>query len=156
MKIIYKDGDLLKADERYIMQGCNAQGVMRSGVAKLLRDGDEGIFLDYRRVYEMQGNRLSVGQVLPYLSEKLNKIILNAITQKFYGRDPSVVYVSYEGMRTAMRNVNNVASSGAPVAMPLIGAGLANGDWNIISGIIEDEATSFQPVVYLNGAPVPR
>ena len=34
------------------------------------------------------------------------------------------------------------------IAMPLIGAGLGGGDWNVISEIIEEESLKFQPVVY--------
>ena len=34
------------------------------------------------------------------------------------------------------------------VAMPKIGAGLANGDWKTISSIIEEESKYFQPVAY--------
>lgn len=33
MKIIYKQGDLLSCPERVILHGCNAQGVMGSGIA---------------------------------------------------------------------------------------------------------------------------
>ncbi len=35
--ITYKQGDLMKASETYIAHGCNAQGVMGSGVAKAIR-----------------------------------------------------------------------------------------------------------------------
>ena len=34
--------------------------------------------------------------------------------------------------------------------MPQIGCGLAGGDWNIISKIIESECTNVFPVVYLH------
>lgn len=34
------------------------------------------------------------------------------------------------------------------VAMSKIGSSLGGGDWKIISEIIEDESTHFQPVVY--------
>ena len=35
MNIIYKQGDLLECSEQVIVHGCNAQGVMGSGVAKV-------------------------------------------------------------------------------------------------------------------------
>ena len=38
MKIEYRKGDLLKTEIPYIAHGCNAQGVMGSGVAKVIRE----------------------------------------------------------------------------------------------------------------------
>ena len=38
MKIIYKQGDLLEAEEVVIVHGCNAQGVVGSGVALAIRN----------------------------------------------------------------------------------------------------------------------
>ena len=169
-KIIYKRGNLLMCDEPAIMHGCNAQGVMGSGVAKQLRDADEGIFTAYRRTYEDQGNKLDVGQSIWVFSKPLKRTVINAVTQEFYGRDPNRVYVSYDAIMKVMRGVSaNVkvrteidsarrVLGEAPdaVAMPLIGAGLANGSWPIISKIIEEAAEGWQPVVYIrNEDPLP-
>jgi O-acetyl-ADP-ribose deacetylase (regulator of RNase III) len=53
-------------------------------------------------------------------------------------------------MRESIRNVNEmVAGVHKTVGLPLIGAGLANGDWEVISKIIEEEAVDFEPVVYV-------
>lgn len=163
MKILYKHGSLLEASEDFIIQGCNAQGVMGSGVAKLLRDRDEEVFTQYRKTYETQGNRLHLGQVILGFSEP--HFVFNAITQEFYGREPDTVYVSYDGLREAMRWINNCMAemNRAPdivvkkeaVGMPLIGAGLAQGKWSIISQIIEEEMTDVQPVVYLQDGLIP-
>ena len=38
MKIEYRQGDLFQTDVRHIVHGCNAQGVMGKGVAKLVKD----------------------------------------------------------------------------------------------------------------------
>jgi O-acetyl-ADP-ribose deacetylase (regulator of RNase III) len=164
MKIIYKHGNLLKAKENFIVQGCNAQGVMGSGVAKLLRDRDERVFTLYRKTYEDQGNSLSLGQVIMGYSHP--HYVFNAVTQEFYGREPGRVYVDYDAVRTAMRWINSTLSSMSSegeyfllntqyVAMPLIGAGLAQGKWSIISQIIEEEMTDVQPVVYLIDGIIP-
>lgn len=130
---------------------------MGSGVAKILRDADENIYTEYAKTYDRQGGKLHLGQVIAVKSEPLAKTVLNAITQENYGRDPNVVYVSYDAVRAAIRNINDMftANDNASVAMPLIGAGLANGRWSIISEIIKEEATNFQPVVYLVDGIVP-
>lgn len=158
MDIIYKHGDLMKAAERFIVHGCNAQGVMGSGVAKLIRDRYPQAYNEYVDIHRSEG--LFVGQTL-WVNTHPHAII-NAITQERYGRDENVVYVSYDGIRSAFRRINEVAASPSDaygevdaVALPLIGAGLANGRWSIISKIIEEEATNFQPVVYLVDGIIP-
>lgn len=152
MKIEYLVGDLSEAPERIIVHGCNAQGKMASGVAKVLRDKWPDIFPPYADwLRDIGSAKRAVGTICSVSVE--DKIVVNAITQEFYGRDPFRLYVSYEGMKEVMRKLNMRApywfsqDEEPRIAMPLIGAGLANGDWNIISRIIEDES-EFQPVVY--------
>lgn len=158
MKIVYKHGDLMKAEEAFIAQGCNAKGVMGSGVAKLLRDADEYIFTSYADVFREQGNVLHLGQTIWVDSKLLNKVVINVITQENYGRDTNVVYVDYDGLRNGFREINDfcaMSTEKPAIAMPLIGAGLANGKWSIISQIIEEEAINFTPVVYLMDGAIP-
>lgn len=160
MKIKYVTGDMLEGPEHMIAHGCNAQGVMGSGVAKAIRDRYALAFTQYRTVYEKTG--LSVGDVITVMCP--GRVVFDAITQEFYGRNPNRVYVSYDGLRQAFFAINDseivrrrsdVMGEPEPIAMPLIGAGLANGKWSIISQIIEDESINFQPVVYLLDGKMP-
>lgn len=153
MKIIYKPGDLLVGPERCICHGCNAQKKMRSGVAAIIREKYPKAYDDYVKYAEEVG--LKVGNII--VSDNQDRIIINAITQQFYGRDPNTVYVSYDGMRSCIQKINQYAKENgiADVAMPLIGAGLANGSWKVISQIIEDESVDFQPIVYLIDGVIP-
>lgn len=160
MNIIYKHGDLMKADEQFIVHGCNAQGVMGSGVAKLIRDAYPQAYNDYVATYRDQGERLDLGQTI-WVNTAPHAII-NAVTQDRYGRDENVVYADYDAIRKAFRTINEYAvrektgfNKVTAVALPLIGAGLANGRWSIIAKIIEEEATNFQPVVYLVDGIIP-
>jgi O-acetyl-ADP-ribose deacetylase (regulator of RNase III) len=152
MKIEYLHGDALEGPETVIIQGCNAQGAMGSGFAKAIRDRHPEVYDGYRAIYERQGNRLRLGQVITV--DVGSRIFANAITQEFYGRDPDVVYVSYDAMAAAYEEMDRIAISARVgeepprFAMPLIGAGLANGDWSIIAAIIEAKAKNFVPVVY--------
>lgn len=149
MKIIYRTGDLLAAPERVLCHGCNAQGKMGAGIAVAVRKLYPKAFSDYRQLYEDQGGRLGLGQCV-FAACDDGRTIIDAVTQEFYGRDPAVVYVDYDGVRRAMQTINAWAKDNAvgAVAFPKIGAGLANGDWSVIAAIIEDESTDFQPVVY--------
>lgn len=149
--IIYKTGDLMQATEPVILHGCNAQGVMGSGVAKAIRATFPRAYEAYRAQYEMAG--LRVGQIV--WVPVGDKIIANAISQEFYGRDGKQ-YVSYEGIEAIFTLVydwitDNVEPEFWPIpaiAIPRIGSSLGGGDWKIISGIIETAMKDRHVVVY--------
>ena len=143
MKIEYIKGDLMTTDTRHIIHGCNAQGVMGSGVAKLIRDKYPSAYTVYNDVYNNKG--LELGEIVVSLQND-GKVIHNAITQKNFGRDASVVYVSYWAIAEVFRKIDSFGVK--EIAMPMIGAGLANGDWNVISAIIENTLQKTKPVVY--------
>ena len=153
MKIKYKIGDLLDAPEVIIIHGCNAQGVMGSGVAKAIRGKYPWAYEAYIDVYITTG--LVMGKVYwannpagePF------KIIGNAITQSRYGYSGKQ-YVSYDAIRDCVKGVVELSTifGCCTVALPMIGAGLGGGDWNVISDIIETESKkAFQPIVYKLG-----
>lgn len=131
-------GSLLDVKEGLLVHGCNAQGVMGSGVAKAIRDTYPIAYQLYRKQYEEKG--LRVGQVIwAKISDEPRLAIANAITQEFFGRDPGVRYVDYDGVQAAFQRVGKVArDTGLSVHYPRIGAGLGNGDWSVISGIIDE------------------
>jgi len=149
MKIVYKKGDLLEATEPYIAHGCNAQGVMGSGVAKLIREKWPNAFDIYHQRYILNGNNLTLGTII--ISYEKDVTIYNCITQEFYGKK-NKRYCDYDAIRSCMKLINSVGhvlKKDKTVAMPKIGAGLAGGNWDIIEQIIEEELTRVQPVVYL-------
>lgn len=145
MEIIYKRGDLLLCEENIILHGCNAQGVMGSGVAKAIRDKYPNAYLTYKAGFMELG-------IVTCSVEDDGKIVMNAITQEFYGRVPNRQYVSYSAIEDALQRidwwVSKTYDCAPAIAMPKIGAGLGGGDWKAISEIIEKESISFQPVVY--------
>jgi O-acetyl-ADP-ribose deacetylase (regulator of RNase III) len=147
--IEYRYGDILTTDSKYICHCVNAQGVMRSGVAKAIRDAYPRAFEVYRAEYDLKG-RLSLGSVIGADCGK--HIILNLVGQKNYGRD-GALYVDYMAIRKGIAAINKNISE--PVSFPLIGCGLAGGNWKIVSAIIEEEATNFQPIVYVLNDEVP-
>jgi len=155
MKIEYVKGSVTDASEAIIAQGCNAQGVMGSGVAKAIRDKWPEVFPFYKRHVEHfkteYDSALGTTAACFVGTEEDHKMIFNMITQEYYGRDGKR-YVDYDAVRECMRFANKRAGmySYPPhrVAMPKIGAGFGGGDWETISQIIEEESTNFQPVVY--------
>lgn len=157
--IIYRTGDLMDAKEPFIIHGCNAQGVMGSGVAKAIRDKHPKAYDTYREIYKEQGDSLLMGQVVwewivrPEASWH-TRVIGNAVTQEFYGRDGKR-YVDYEAVGKAFDEVRRLLDEvvhelgdGPYVAIPKIGAGLGGGDWDTIASIIEDAMGDYEVVVY--------
>lgn len=148
MEIIYKQGNLLECSEPWIVHGCNAQGVMGSGVAKAIKQKYPSAFRAYRAAEEVRG--LTLGD-LSWAEQDDGVLVFNAITQEFYGRE-NKCYVDYNAIREVVLGLNHLANTwgviGVHVAMPKIGAGLGGGDWNFIATIIEECSYNFQPVVY--------
>jgi O-acetyl-ADP-ribose deacetylase (regulator of RNase III) len=143
-KIEYVKGDLLQTEIKHIIHGCNSKGVMGSGVAKVLREKYPRAYQDYNDAYNSYG--LELGDVIVSVQDD-GKVIHNAITQRDYGRDPSRVYVSYWAIAEVFRKINQWGVG--EIAMPKIGAGLANGDWNVISAIIENTMIDTKSYVYV-------
>lgn len=146
MKISYKNGDLLKSGLKLIGHGCNAQGVMGSGIAKAIKEKYPECYTAYSCFMKDSGK---LGDVLAYTCPSDNVTILNMITQEFYGRD-SKRYVSYEAIEKCMTYANRYAKDNGHVSLglPKIGAGLGGGDWKIISEIIEKTCKDIQVEVY--------
>lgn len=142
MKIEYRNGDLIDTDIKHILHGCNARGVMGSGVAKLIRQKWPKAYEDYAVVYNSVG--LQLGSYITS-TQPDGKIVINGITQETYGK--TGVHISYWAIANIIRNLNS--DDIKYIAMPQIGAGLGGGDWRVIEAIIENESKRFQPVVYI-------
>lgn len=171
MKIVYKNGDALKGPEKYTCHGCNSRGVMGSGIALQVKTDYPEAFRVYRQAFE---DLRDPKEGLPLGSSTWvrcpdGRTIINGVTQKDYGRDKSIVYVSYEAVERLIHGINKMAIVARDkslmeanfgiiesVAFPTIGAGLANGSWRTIASIIEAEAKDFEPVVYLFDGRMPQ
>jgi len=56
----------------------------------------------------------------------------------------------YEPLRHALRSFNISISSlpeGYTIGLPLLGCGLAGGDWTVVEQIIEEELTNIEPII---------
>ena len=139
MEIQYEYGNILDTEAKYIAHCVNAQHVMASGVAKAIRERYPKAYDDY------MSSALPLGKVILSKNEPHN--ILHIVGQQYYGREPGRVYVDYPALRRGIATINKHINE--PVAFPMIGCGLAGGDWIIVSDIIKEESTNFQPIVYL-------
>lgn len=151
-QIDYRIGDMFKGGHMFLAHGCNAQGVMGSGVAKIVKDQYYYAYKSYYEVFDDEG--LSLGQVIRASVSHGNSgkpTIFNCITQNKYGTDQR--YANYGAIQSCIRKISrwmreNIEKCDREVALPMIGAGLAGGDWPTIAQIIERESLHFQPIVY--------
>jgi len=139
---IIDGGDITTCKSGIIVHGCNAQGVMGSGVAAAIRMKWPEAYESYREAFdwnEPSNIKLGLCDVCE-INEELH--VVNAITQEFYGGDKYTQYVSYDAVHQAFQNINKwvvtLDTSLHHVHFPKIGAGLGGGNWNIIKSIIDE------------------
>jgi O-acetyl-ADP-ribose deacetylase (regulator of RNase III) len=138
MKVIRGDLVKLALHGRFevIVHGCNCQCAMGAGIAKTIKQVfPEAYEADLATV---KGSRAKLGALSAATVERngCRLTIVNGYTQ-FHWRGSGVL-VDYDAVRSVMRRVKE-AYSGRVIGYPKIGAGLAKGDWSIISAIIDEE-----------------
>jgi len=132
-------GDLLRLalDGRFdvIVHGCNCQCTMGKGIAASIKQQfPEAYAAD---LATPRGDRAKLGT---FSAAEIHRpparfTVVNAYTQ-FHYRGPGV-RADYDALRTAFAAVKR-QFAGRRIAYPRIGAGLARGDWSVISRIIDE------------------
>lgn len=146
--IVYKQGNVLESDEKVIAHGCNCSGGFGSGFAKAVAELYPSVREGYLHRYNTRGWRLGDVQLIG-VGDGSGREIANCGTQQRYGKPEEGPYVSYPAIRQVIKNLIQSYPNG--FAMPKIGAGLAGGNWDIISKIIEDESGTVEVRVYVLG-----
>jgi len=131
MRLVH--GNILDVSQGILVHGVNMQGKFNAGLAKQIRQRYPQVYQDYLRAYE-RGLRL--GDVI-FTRVSATLIIASGVTQVYYGREPSVVYVNYRAVGEVFYQVASMARmTGLPVVHPAIGCGLAGGSWQEIEPLI--------------------
>jgi len=150
------NGDLIKLSLEgnfdVIIHGCNCFCRMGRGIALQIKEiFPEAFNADKKYSYPGDMNKLgnysySIKQLessdtrlfksLDELNQIKNLIIINAYTQ--YGHNPIDKPLDYEALTLCLRKINN-KFAGKTIGLPLIGSGLAGGNWVIIEEIIKTE-----------------
>ena len=142
--IQYVSGNLITMalDNKFdvIVHGCNCQNVMGAGIARQIRDTfPKAYILDQATRMGDRGKLGHLGIAREIINEKPLTVV-NAYTQFSYGRGKQV---SYEAIESCFRRLySSFVYKKLPIAkigMPMIGAGLAGGDWCRIEGILNKE-----------------
>lgn len=130
-------GNLLNETKGILVHGVNCQGKMGAGIALEVKRRYPQVYSAYLDICENHGylGEQLLGHV--YFAPITNELVIaNAFIQEYYGHDGKR-HVSYDALDVCFSKINQYAlRTGLPVKCPRIGAGLAGGNWDIISAII--------------------
>jgi len=120
-----------------IIHGCNCFNTMGAGIAKQIKN-------EFPEAYEVdqktkKGDVAKMGSFTHasiILDDTTELAVVNAYTQFDFGGGQ--VNASYESIREVFKFISSYFTN-KRIGYPKIGAGLAHGDWNIISKIIDEE-----------------
>lgn len=137
-----KKGNLFgNVENGFIVHGCNAQGVMGSGVAAIIRSDYPVAF----QTYALQYPNYILGEVIPAIVAP-NLVVVNAITQEFYGTDRR--HADYDAITQAFKGTKHLARSSmiesTDIHFPMIGGGLAGGDLHTILTIMDEAFADYE------------
>ena len=142
MSIVMKHGffnekEAYAQDFDMFVHGCNAQGVMGAGVAKMVRSEFKFAYDAYMDVHAGGIGGLVVGDCIFAVDPETGFVVGNAITQLNYGTDRR--QVNYEAVYRSLELVRDYAirHDMRKIAMPMIGCGLAGGEWAIVHAMIQ-------------------
>lgn len=150
MIVKYIKDSILNAKQKYICHGVNCQNKMGSGVAKVLFTKYPKVKEDYHYYHTELLQHYDYEPIFllgeyTVSDQDDGKSILNCYTQLFYGYDGKK-YVSYDAIFDVFRRL--ILMGIEEIAIPKIGCGLAGGNWEIVSRIIDD-ATGDKLDVYV-------
>lgn len=133
-------GDLIKKAKQgefdLIVHGCNCFCTMGAGIAKGIKSEFFEAFDADQATLKGSKEKLGTCSFAKIEREGINLIVVNAYTQFDYGGHG--VKVDYDAIRSCMKWIKD-NFEGKRIGFPKIGAGLAGGDWERISQIIDKE-----------------
>lgn len=129
-----------------IVHGCNCQCTMRSGIAKQITE-------EWPKVAQDDLNTLRIKpsfKLGTYIKTPVTKdlSVISAYTQLTYGYSVNIRYVNYDAIATVFEELNRFYKD-KRVGIPMLGAGLAHGNWEIIQNIIQVSAPDLDITVVI-------
>lgn len=149
--IEYIKGDIIKALENgdidAFSHGCNCQGGFGSGIAGQIAKKWPHVKDSYHSLHQI--GEVKLGFFQPVSLKEKGKWIINCGTQDNY-LPRGIDHVDYEAVKKVMAwTLSFSRSRGLKVGIPKIGAGLAGGNWDRISTIIEEIFDDYPIRVYV-------
>lgn len=137
----YVKGDLVKMLDNgefdAIIHGCNCFCKMKSGIARQITDRWPSVAEADLLTIKGDKSKLGTSQMCYVKTKTTAGIVINAYTQYYYGHDGKQ-YVDYNAIEDVFSKLNSYRSFRLlTFGIPKIGCGLAGGDWEVVSSIIE-------------------
>jgi len=134
-----------------IAHGVNCFCTQKSGIAKPMTEYFEtdNFILFPLEHPDYRGDITKLGKIQHNTSwlDKLSKVeVVNCYTQYNFGTDKQ--YLDYNALRSCLKKINRVFN-GQRIGLPLIGGGLAGGDYNKIREIMEQELVDVEATLVL-------
>lgn len=137
------DGDLLQLAKTgafdVVVHGCNCFCEMGGGIAKSIREQFPEAYQADLATQRGLKHKLGSFSFAEIRRNNFQFIVVNAYTQ--YRWSGAGVLADYDAIRQVFGQIK-LQYSGCKIAYPKIGAGLAQGDWQTIAGIIDEQLYS--------------
>jgi O-acetyl-ADP-ribose deacetylase (regulator of RNase III) len=150
-------GNILDITEGVIIQQVNAQGVMKSGIAKVIRDKWPVVWDEYSaRVgppYTQKNSGADLLGTVILTQVEPTVIVASIVGQQFYRRqtDPEGrLYTSYDALDKALTELASLLQ-GIEVCLhyPLLGSDRGGAHWPIVKAIVDHRLERFDHRLWL-------
>ncbi|KIN27490.1 macro domain-containing protein [Bacillus subtilis] len=149
-------GNILDASEDIIVQQVNCKGVMGAGLAKAILNKYPNVKKEYQSFRNFNLNKGLTDKdllgLVNYVRVSDVKVIANIFGQVNIkkNRFDNTVYTKTDALTRGLKEVKELSKQlNNSVAIPYgIGCGLAGGDWNIISELIESIFSDYKVTIY--------
>lgn len=149
-------GNILDAIEDIIVQQVNCKGVMGAGLAKSILNKYPNVKKEYQSFRSFNLNKGLTDKdllgLVNYVRVSDGKVIANVFGQVNIKKNhfDKTVYTKTEALTRGLKEVKELSKQlNKSVAIPYgIGCGLAGGDWNIISEIIDSIFSDYKVTIY--------
>ena len=142
------DGSILDAKEDIICHQVNCQGVMGSGVAKVLCEKWPVIKKAYTRHCRRYSDPKDLLGTFQLVEVEKGKLVANVFGQLDFGRDKYRKYTDYVALTNAFAQLRDEYHDKSLAFPHGFGCGLANGDWIIVLGIIHTYFNDMDVTIY--------
>ncbi|MCY7830321.1 Appr-1-p processing protein [Bacillus spizizenii] len=149
-------GNILDASEDIIVQQVNCKGVMGAGLAKAILNKYPNVKKEYQSFRNFNLNKGLTDKhllgLVNYVRVSDGKVIANVFGQVNIKKNhfDKTVYTKTEALTRGLKEVKELSKQlNKSVAIPYgIGCGLAGGDWNIISELIDSIFSDYNVAIY--------
>lgn len=133
------EGDLLASNCEVICHQTNCMGAMGSGIAKAIRATYPEAYHALRDRFEQGAAAVGEVDFVPTIRSGFLRCVVNCYGEKDY-LPRGAVHTNYEALQHCFDKIKEeFAGKNYTIGFPYkIGCGLAGGDWNIVSKMIEE------------------